>query len=51
METRSLTGWDTATVGSRYAVTADGERFLITTATEDVAPITIALNWPAALKQ
>jgi len=36
-----------------YAVTADGQRFLVNTAIDDTpdAPITVVLNWTAALKQ
>jgi hypothetical protein len=51
METRSIAGWDTTSIGSRYAVTADGERFLMTTATEGVSPITLTLNWTSALNK
>jgi hypothetical protein len=37
----------------QYAVTAKGDRFLVNTAVEPPipAPITIVLNWTAALKQ
>ena len=49
METR-ITGWGGINAGSQYDVTADGERFLINTATEGVLPITVAINWTALLK-
>ena len=39
----------------QYHVTADGQRFLITTPLDapnrDRDPITVVLNWPAALKR
>jgi serine/threonine protein kinase/Tol biopolymer transport system component len=37
---------------TNYAVTADGQRFLITSEDEDTPPlsITVLLNWPAALE-
>ena len=37
----------------RYAVSADGQRFLINTAPEQAAsaPITVVLNWAAELKK
>ncbi len=50
MDTR-ITGWGGVNSGSQYAVTADGERFLISTATEGVLPITLAVNWMAALSR
>ena len=50
MDTR-ITGWGGINAGAQYAVTADGERFLISTATEGVLPITLALNWTALLEQ
>jgi hypothetical protein len=42
------------TPGNYYAVTRDGQRFLLSSVvTEETnrAPITIVLNWPAALKK
>ena len=44
--------FDTHTT-DRYAVTADGQRFLISTPIEESvsAPITVILNWTAGLKQ
>jgi hypothetical protein len=35
-------------MGAQYAATADGQRFLISTAAE-IPPITVMLNWAAAL--
>ncbi len=49
MDTR-ITGWAGIGAGTQYAVTTDGERFLINTATEGILPITVALNWTALLK-
>jgi hypothetical protein len=39
--------------GPHYAVTADGQRFLIITPVGEAASptITVVLNWPAALKK
>jgi Tol biopolymer transport system component len=37
--------------GPQYAVTADGQRFLVNTASDAVQPITLVLNWPAALNK
>ena len=39
--------------GDQYAVTADGQRFLVNTLAEDrtYAPISLVLNWTAALKK
>jgi hypothetical protein len=43
------------TTGRHYAVTADGRRFLIITEIEPSAsapaPITVVVNWQAALKE
>jgi dipeptidyl aminopeptidase/acylaminoacyl peptidase len=47
-ETRAVVG-----LRNRYAVSADGPRFLINTAPEQAAsaPITVVLNWTAGLKK
>ena len=47
-ETRAVVG-----LRNRYAVSADGLRFLINTAPEQAAsaPITVVLNWTARLKK
>jgi len=46
--------FETRGTGTRYqyAVTADGQRFLINTASEQAAsaPITVVVNWTAGLK-
>jgi Tol biopolymer transport system component len=34
-----------------YDVTPDGQRFLVNTLESEVAPLTIVVNWPAALKK
>ena len=45
-----ITAWErTNNAGVQYAVTADGQRFLVNTASDAVQPITLVLNWPAAL--
>jgi len=43
----------TAAYAGRYAVTADGQRFLINSEAEGAAgePATVILNWPATLKK
>ena len=48
LETR-ITGWDLSNYGMSYAVSADGQRFLVNTASDAVLPITLVLNWPVAL--
>ena len=40
-------GWEPVSQGCQYAVTADGQRFLISTETDAVRSITLVLNWPA----
>ena len=34
-----------------YHVSPDGQRFLVNTMSEAVAPLTIVVNWPAGLKK
>jgi hypothetical protein len=47
-----VTAWEGSNnQGPQYAVTADGQRFLVNTASDAVQPITLALNWPAALNK
>jgi serine/threonine protein kinase len=42
-------GWEGGnSMGAQYAATSDGQRFLISTAAE-IPPITVMLNWAAAL--
>lgn len=50
VETR-MTGSERISVGSQYAVKADGGRFLVNTATDTTLPITLVLNWTPALKK
>jgi hypothetical protein len=50
VETR-ITSWERSDHGSQYAVTADGERFLVNNATDTILPITLMRNWTAALKR
>jgi Tol biopolymer transport system component len=50
VETR-ITSWERSSQGSQYAVTADGERFLVNNATDATLPITLVLNWTAVLKK
>ena len=44
-----ISAWDRSNQGTQYAVTADGERFLVNTASDTTVPITLVLNWTAAL--
>jgi hypothetical protein len=46
-----ITAWERSNHGSQYAATADGERFLVNNATDTTLPITLVLNWMAALKK
>ena len=46
-----ITAWERSNHGSQYAATADGERFLVNNATDTTLPITLVLNWTAALKK
>ena len=50
VETR-ITAWERSNHGSQFAVSADGERFLVNNATDTPLPITLVLNWMAALKK
>ena len=44
-----IAAWDRSNQGTQYAVTADGQRFLVNTASDTILPITLILNWTAAL--
>ena len=44
-----VTGWEAAQNGS-YAVAPDGQRFLISSSTDVGRPISLLLNWTAALR-
>jgi Tol biopolymer transport system component len=47
METR-VAGWETInSVGRQYAVSADGQRFLVSATSGAATPITLMLNWAA----
>jgi len=51
LDTR-ITAWEGSNNhGVQYAVTADGQRFLVNTAGDAIQPITLVLNWPAALNK
>ena len=51
MDTR-MTGWERTGGGCcQYAPSHDGQRFLINTATNAAIPITVAVNWSAALRR
>lgn len=49
MDTR-ITEWETGNMGVSYAVAPDGKRFLISTSTDVGRPISLLLNWTAALR-
>jgi len=49
MDTR-VTSWERSFLVG-YAVSADGQRFLINTASDAVLPVTLVLNWTAALRK
>jgi Tol biopolymer transport system component len=42
-------GWERTHLGNPYAVSADGERFLIANAGDQTLPITMVLNWPSLI--
>ena len=45
-----IVAWERSNQQScQYAVTADGERFLVNNATDTILPIALVLNWQAAL--
>jgi len=48
--TGALQGWENS---NHYDVSADGQRFLINMPTEGspASPITVVLDWPAALER
>ncbi len=45
----NITEWEVTAQGGAYAIAADGNRVLISTATGADRPITLLLNWTAAL--
>ena len=47
-----IAAWERSNQQScQYAVTADGERFLVNTASDTTVPMTLVLNWTAALSK
>lgn len=46
-----LAGWERISQGSPFAVTPDGQRFLVSSASDVVTPITLVMNWPSALNK
>ena len=44
-----VAGWERAGAGRPYAITPDGERFLVSSAGETAQPITLIFNWPSKL--
>jgi Tol biopolymer transport system component len=44
-----VAGWERSGNGAPYAITADGERFLVSNAAESAQPITLIFNWPLKL--
>jgi hypothetical protein len=44
-----ITGGERAGQGCQYAVTSDGRRIVVITATDAVVPATVMLNWTRAL--
>jgi hypothetical protein len=46
-----LTGIDVNPVNDQYAVTADGERFLVLTRAGELPPLTVVVNWTAELER
>ena len=46
----NITEWEVSAQGGSYAIAADGNRVLISTATGADRPITMLLNWTAALR-
>jgi eukaryotic-like serine/threonine-protein kinase len=47
-----ITSWESSNnQGTQYAVSADGQRFLVNTPSDVIQPITLAVNWSAALSK
>ena len=44
-----VAGWERTGSGSPYAITPDGERFLVSNAAETAQPITLIFKWPLKL--
>ncbi len=45
-----VSGWERTTQGTPYAVTPDGQRFLVSIAGDAAVPITLIANWTQLLK-
>lgn len=45
-----LMGWERTGAGALYAATPDGQRFVVNTATDVVAPVTLIRQWAAAIR-
>jgi hypothetical protein len=50
-QTRMSTVVNIGMMRNQYAVSGDGRRFLISEPSGETPPITVVLNWTAALKQ
>jgi hypothetical protein len=45
-----VSGWERTTQGAPYAISPDGQRFLVSTAGDAPVPITLLSNWTQLLK-
>jgi hypothetical protein len=46
-----IEGRERTNQGSPFAVTPDGQRFVVSTAADTVVPVTVVLNWQALLEK
>lgn len=46
-----ITGFERVDQAGQFTVTTDGQRFLVTNAAEAMRPISLLLNWKAALRK
>jgi hypothetical protein len=46
-----ITGFERVDQAGHFTVTTDGQRFLVANAADAVRPITLLLNWKAALRK
>ena len=44
-----MAGWDRSNTGTQYVVAADGQRFLVNTATDETLAITLVRNWSSPI--
>ena len=42
-------GWERTHLGNPYAITANGERFLVANASDETLPITVIVNWQSTV--